>query len=57
LVVGGATEQVEAASDEVLAAAVAELVTAGGSRRDAVDAIAARYGLARRVVYAAATKR
>ncbi len=57
LVVAGATEAVEAASDEVLAAAVAELVKAGGSRRDAVDAIAARYGIARRVVYSAATKR
>ena len=57
LVVAGATEAVEAASDEVLAAAVAELVKAGGSRRDAVDAVAARYGIARRVVYSAATKR
>ena len=57
LVVAGATEAVEPASDEVLAEAVAELVAAGASRRDAVDAVAARFGLARRVVYAAATKR
>lgn len=57
LVVAGATESVEAVTDEALAAAVAELVNAGGSRRDAVDAIAARYGIARRVVYSAATKR
>jgi len=57
LVVGGATEPVEAATDEALAVAVAELVAAGGSRRDAVDAVAARYGIARRVVYAAATRR
>jgi 16S rRNA (cytidine1402-2'-O)-methyltransferase len=57
LVVGGATEPAEAVTDEVLAAAVVELVAAGGSRRDAVDAVAARYGIARRVVYAAATRR
>jgi len=57
LVVAGATEAVETASDEVLAAAVAELVKTGGSRRDAVDAVAARFGIARRVVYSAATKR
>src|SRR6478736_5688185 len=57
LVVAGATEAVEAATDEALAVAVAELVAAGGSRRDAVDAVAARYGIARRVVYAAATRR
>lgn len=57
LVVAGATRAVEAASDTVLAAAVSELVAAGGSRRDAVDAVAARYGLARRIVYAAAARR
>jgi 16S rRNA (cytidine1402-2'-O)-methyltransferase len=57
LVVAGATTPVEAVTDEALAAAVAELVAAGGTRRDAVDAIAARYGIARRVVYAAATRR
>ncbi|MEP6559872.1 MAG: 16S rRNA (cytidine(1402)-2'-O)-methyltransferase [Nakamurella sp.] len=57
LVVAGATEAVEAPSDEMLTAAVAELTKAGGSRRDAVDAVAARFGLARRVVYAVATRR
>lgn len=57
LVVAGATEEVEAVTDDVLAAAVAELVAAGGSRRDAVDAVAARHGIARRVVYAAATRK
>jgi 16S rRNA (cytidine1402-2'-O)-methyltransferase len=57
LVVAGATEAVMAPTDEELAAAVAELAAAGGSRRDAVDAVAAKFGLARRVVYAAATKR
>lgn len=57
LVVAGATEDVEPAGADELAAAVAELVKGGGSRRDAVDVVAARYGLARRVVYAAATRR
>ena len=57
LVVAGATETVEAVTDEALAAAVAELVAAGGSRRDAVDVVAARHGIARRIVYAAATRR
>ena len=57
LVVAGSTQPAEAASDEVLAAAVVELVSAGRSRRDAVDAVAARYGIARRIVYAAATRR
>ena len=57
LVVGGATEPVVAVTDEVLAAAVQELLGAGGSRRDAVDAAAARFGVARRVVYAASTRR
>ena len=41
--VAGATEPVEAATDEVLAAAVAELVPPADPR-DAVDAVAARYG-------------
>ncbi|MGS0687481.1 16S rRNA (cytidine(1402)-2'-O)-methyltransferase [Nakamurella sp. GG22] len=57
LVVAGATEDVEPAGADELAAAVRELVDGGGTRRDAVDAVAARYGLARRVVYAAATRR
>ena len=38
-----------------LAAAVGALVAAGQSRRDAVDAVAARFRLPRRVVYTAAT--
>jgi 16S rRNA (cytidine1402-2'-O)-methyltransferase len=33
---------------------VAALVAAGSTRRDAIDAVAASTGLARRVVYAAA---
>ena len=57
LVVAGATETVEAVTDEALAAAVAELVAAGSTRRDAVDVVAARHGIARRIVYAAATRR
>ncbi len=56
LVIAGATEPVDAATDETLAAAVTELVAAGGTRRDAVDAVAARFGIARRVVYSAATR-
>ncbi len=57
LVVAGASAAVTVPEDAELAAAVQELVSAGGSRRDAVDAVAARHGLARRVVYAAATRR
>jgi 16S rRNA (cytidine1402-2'-O)-methyltransferase len=57
LVVAGATAPAESATDEQLVTAVGELIAAGGSRRDAVDAVAARYGVARRVVYAAATRR
>ena len=57
LVVEGASGAVVAVTDEVLAGAVRELVAEGGSRRDAVDAVAARFGIARRVVYAAATRR
>lgn len=56
LVVAGAVHDDAATPDPArLAADVAALVTAGATRRDAVDAIAARYGLARRIVYAAAT--
>lgn len=56
LVVHGATgAPAPPPDDEQLAAAVQELVDGGSSRRDAVDAIAARHGLARRVVYRAAT--
>lgn len=39
-------------SDQALGAAVAELVAAGSTRRDAIDTIAARFGLPRRTVYA-----
>ncbi len=53
LVVGGASADAAGPpSDEALGAAVAELVAAGSTRRDAVDAIAARFGLPRRTVYA-----
>ena len=54
VVIGGATP-VEVAIDATeLAAAVAELVDAGQSRRDAVTAVAERTGVARKHVYAAA---
>ena len=54
LVVAGATAAPASrpTADE-LAAAVAELVATGTSRRDAVDAVAARHGMSRREVYAA----
>ena len=39
-------------SDAALGEAVAELVKSGSTRRDAVDAVAARFGLPRRTVYA-----
>ena len=42
--------------DETLAADVAALVAGGRSRRDAVDQVAASRGVARRRVYAAATR-
>ena len=55
LVVGGAPVIAQAPPDEAeLAGLVQELVTAGRTRRDAVDEIAARLGLPRRAVYAAA---
>ncbi len=54
LVVAGAVESVQPPTDRELSEMVAELVNGGASRRDAVDVIAARHGLARRVVYAAA---
>lgn len=55
LVVAGATAPAAAPPDAAeLAALVQELVTAGRTRRDAVDEIAARFGLARRTVYNAA---
>ena len=53
LVIGGASADAAGPpSDEALGAAVAELVAAGSTRRDAVDTIAARFGLPRRTVYA-----
>ena len=58
LVVAGAAAVAEVAPDDGrLAALVDELVAAGRTRRDAVDQVAARYGLPRRTVYAAAVAR
>jgi 16S rRNA (cytidine1402-2'-O)-methyltransferase len=56
VVVGGAPESGPIDPAE-LAAAVAERVAAGESRRDAVDAVAALTGTPRREVYSAATAR
>jgi 16S rRNA (cytidine1402-2'-O)-methyltransferase len=59
LVVAGASDPsadpAAAPTAASLAAEVEALVAEGSSRRDAVDQVAARHGLARRVVYAAAT--
>lgn len=55
LVIAGLTGDVAAPSPDDLAGAVQALIDGGLSRRDAVDQVAARHGLARRVVYAAAT--
>ncbi len=58
LVVAGASEGGDDAPEAAaLAVEVGELVAAGSSRRDAVDEVAARHGLPRRVVYAAAVSR
>lgn len=57
LVVAGSSATAGTPEPGELAAAVAELVASGSSQRDAVDAVAARFGLARRVVYSAATAR
>ncbi|HVU73411.1 MAG TPA: 16S rRNA (cytidine(1402)-2'-O)-methyltransferase [Mycobacteriales bacterium] len=57
LVIGGATGTEPDLDDDALAALVAARVAAGESRRDAVDAVAATTGVARRTVYAAATRR
>ena len=57
LVVGGSRAVAAAPADDELRVAVADLVAGGHSRRDAVDAVAARFGLARRIVYAAAVGR
>jgi 16S rRNA (cytidine1402-2'-O)-methyltransferase len=55
VVVEGAARDTAPPDADDLAAAVDALVTAGHSRRDAVDRVAAEKGLPRRVVYAAAT--
>jgi 16S rRNA (cytidine1402-2'-O)-methyltransferase len=57
VVVAGASGVREPVEADVLAAEVAERMATGASRRDAVDQVAAARGLARRVVYAAATSR
>jgi 16S rRNA (cytidine1402-2'-O)-methyltransferase len=54
VVAGAAAPSGTAPGAAELAASVEELVGAGRSRRDAVDEIAARYGLSRRIVYSAA---
>jgi 16S rRNA (cytidine1402-2'-O)-methyltransferase len=55
VVVAGASRARVAVDDEVLAGEVAQRMATGASRRDAVDQVAAVRGIARRVVYAAAT--
>jgi 16S rRNA (cytidine1402-2'-O)-methyltransferase len=55
LVIAGSTAETVSPDAAALATQVAELVDAGSSRRDAVDAVAARHALPRRTVYAAAT--
>ena len=57
VVIGGATLAQPALDDDELAALVSARVSAGDSRRDAVDAVAATTGVPRRTVYAAATRR
>jgi 16S rRNA (cytidine1402-2'-O)-methyltransferase len=54
VVAGAAPQQLTEPSAEELAAAVAEHMSGGVSRRTAVDAVAAERGLPRRTVYAAA---
>jgi 16S rRNA (cytidine1402-2'-O)-methyltransferase len=56
VVVGGATDEQPVTSEDDLAAEVRELTESGLSRRDAVDEVAARHGISRRAVYAAATR-
>src|SRR3954447_24508159 len=51
VVVAGATPAQDKAAPADLAEEVEALVAAGSTRRDAVDAVAAEHGLARRVVY------
>jgi 16S rRNA (cytidine1402-2'-O)-methyltransferase len=52
LVVAGAPPRTEVIEPAVLRAEVAEQVSSGSSRRDAVDAVAAVHGMSRREVYA-----
>jgi 16S rRNA (cytidine1402-2'-O)-methyltransferase len=55
LVVGGAPAvPLERPTDAALVAAVAALVAAGASKKDAITEVATRYALPRREVYAAA---
>jgi 16S rRNA (cytidine1402-2'-O)-methyltransferase len=56
VVVEGATEAPAVVDDDDLAAEVQTLTEKGLSRRDAVDEVAARHGISRRAVYAAATR-
>jgi 16S rRNA (cytidine1402-2'-O)-methyltransferase len=56
VVVGGATDEQPVTSEDDLAVEVRELTESGLSRRDAVDEVAARHGISRRAVYAAATR-
>lgn len=57
LVVAGSAEEPSAPDDADLVAEIAGLVERGSSRRDAVDAVAARHRLPRRAVYALATSK
>ena len=52
VITGASGAAVGPPSDAALGEAVAELVKSGSTRRDAVDAVAARFGLPRRTVYA-----
>jgi 16S rRNA (cytidine1402-2'-O)-methyltransferase len=56
IVVAGASDEQPVMKDDDLARQVDALVEGGLSRRDAVDEVAARHGISRRVVYAAATR-
>jgi 16S rRNA (cytidine1402-2'-O)-methyltransferase len=57
VVAGAADDAALGPGPATLAEEVQSAVDAGATRRDAVDQVAARHGLARRVVYAAATTR
>lgn len=56
LVVGGASADAEAPSDDELEAEATRLLEAGLSARDAADALAGRFGQPRRHVYAVVTQ-